>query len=377
MKKSILFTGIVAGMLCFPSCKEDDKTILQTPTSFVLNTPPYAENYLYDLEKSTAIELTCSQPDYGYTAVTTYQVQVSLTPDFKTAESFETLKTTYTMAKMEVKASEVAVAATNLGLAAGKAEEDFPLTLPVYLRLRATVANGLEPITSNIVELSNCRLHFALPPVELPTEMNMVGSALGGWEWGSHAIEMVPVHSTPGAFWHIVYLEENGEIKFNEIKEDSETEFSFTGTTFDGELEADAAISDKDGNIKIGKSGWYLMVVRTTLSGRDRNYTVEFNKPNVYLTGDAVGNWDQKPEDLFSVPETKEGDFISPAIKAVPGEGGLRMCVKLNTDWWKTEFIFFGGKIAYRGAGNDQDRISAAVGEKVYLNFMTGSASLK
>lgn len=377
MKTIIISLCLFAGIWGLSSCKEDDKTILQDPTTFVLNTPPYAENYVFDLEKSTDIELSCSQPDYGYTAMTTYQPQVSLNNDF-TDGNFETLKSTYTEAKMKVAASEIAVAATNLALAAGKAEEDFPYIQPVYIRLVASVANGLKPYASNSVELPKCRLHFALPPVELPVTMNMVGSAVGGSEWGSNAVEMVPIHSNPGAFWRMVYLEANGELIFNEVKESDGNEFSFTGTTFDGPLKDEVNVSDNNGTIKIGKGGWYLLVVRTVIEGRDKLYTVEFHEPNVYLTGDAVGNWDQTEADLFTVPEGKDGEFVSPAVKAVPGEDGLRMCVKLpDTDWWKTEFIFFSGKIEYRGAGDDQERITAAVGQKAYLNFTAGTASLK
>ena len=377
MKKIIISLCLFAGIWGLTSCKEDDKTILQDPTTFVLNTPPYAENYLFDLEKSTAIELTCSQPDYGYTAVTTYQVQVSLDQSFPT-DGFETLATTYTTAKMDVNASQVAVAATNLNLQAGKEEADFPIIGSLYLRLVASVAGGMNPIASNAIELPKCRIHFALPPVVLPESMYIIGSGVGGWEWGSNALEMVPIHSNPGAFWRMTYIEKDGEIKFNEVKESNGEEFGFAGTTFGGPLKEDANVSDSEGNIKVGKGGWYLMVVRTVIEGRDKLYTVEFHEPNVYLTGDAVGNWDQTEADLFTVPEGKDGEFVSPAVTAVPGEGGLRMCVKLpDTDWWKTEFILKGTQISYRGAGDDQDRISATVGQKAYLNFTAGTGSLK
>lgn len=377
MNKTIISLCLFAGLWGLSSCKEDDKTILQDPTTFVLNTPAYAANYVYDLEKSKSIELTCSQPDYGYTAVTTYQVQVSLNNDF-TGENFETLATTYNQAKMEVDASEVAVAATNLSILAGKEESDFPYVGKIYTRLVASVANGMNQIASNAVELPKCRIHFALPPVLLPATMNIIGSGVGGWTWGSDAVEMVPVHSHDEIFWRMVYIEKDGEIKFNENKDWDGGEFGYANTKFGGTMLESAGVSDNGGNIKVATGGWYLLVVRTEMEGRTRVYTVEFNEPNVYLMGDAAGNWDCDPEDLFTVPATKQGDFVSPAVSAVPGEGGLRMCVKLpDADWWQTEFIFFNGQIEYRAKGDDQDRITAAVGQKAYLNFMTGAASLK
>lgn len=382
MNKIIISLCLLAGLLGLNSCKEDDKVILQEPTTFVLNTPAYAANYVYDLEKSKSIELTCSQPDYGYTAVTSYHVQVSLTPDF---DNFEVLATPYNQAKMDVDASEIAVAATNLSLAAGKTEADFPYVGPLYIRLTAAVANTLivqsdinTVITSNVIELPKCRMHFALPPVLLPATMNIIGSGVGGWTWGSDAVEMVPVHSHDEIFWHVVYIEPEGEIKFNENKDWDGNEFGYTNTTFAGDKLEEAGISDNGGNIKVAKGGWYIIVVRTVMEGRNRTYTVEFNSPNVYLMGEAVGGWDPIAENLFDVPTTKDGDFVSPAVKAEQGDGGLRMCIKLpDADWWQTEFIFYNGQIAYRGTGDDQERIFATVGQKAYVNFTTGAASLK
>ncbi len=100
--------------------------------------------------------------------------------------------------------------------------------------------------------------------------------------------------------------------------------------------------------------------------------------------------WDEKPQrhlslpsgwdffdnsNLFTVPADGSGDFVSPAFAA---DAELRMCIRLDgIEWWKTEFIFFDGKIAYRAAGNDQERVNVSAGQKAYLNFLTGNASAK
>ena len=126
---------------------------MQTPTKFVLNTPAYAESAVYDLENSSSVELTCSQPDYGFTAATVYSVQVSLDNDFTTEGKFTTLATTYTTAKMAIDATEIAVAQTTLALEKGITEDRFPLTSKLYVRLKAALMNGKGEIFSNTVTL--------------------------------------------------------------------------------------------------------------------------------------------------------------------------------------------------------------------------------
>ena len=76
MKKiyNILLLLVTLGMLW--SCKEDDQVILQQPESFVLNVPKYASG-IYDLQNIETIEFTTSQPEYGFTAVANYSVEIS------------------------------------------------------------------------------------------------------------------------------------------------------------------------------------------------------------------------------------------------------------------------------------------------------------
>lgn len=137
MKKISILAFLFAGMLSFSSCESDrdSNPVLQEPTEFVLNTPAYV-NTTYDLANSTSLELTCSQPNFGYTAPTVYAVQVALNQSFDNAIQ---LDTKYSTAKMNVDASEIAVAVTNLAVAEGKTEADFPLVAPLYVRDRKSV----------------------------------------------------------------------------------------------------------------------------------------------------------------------------------------------------------------------------------------------
>lgn len=353
------------------SCDSDRESnpILQDPTTFVLNTPAYAST-VYDLKHSETIELTCSQPDYGFTVATDYVVQVSLTGQFNeavganTPATYQTLSSIYNAAKMNIDAQELAVAIVNLS---GITEDKNFYTNPikVYIRLKASVNTGMKPIVSNTIELPKVLSYFALDPMVIPGKMYVTGS-ISAWDW-SKSYSLVPVYGTPGKFWTLKYFGANAEIKFNSEKSWNGTEFGYAGTTLSDK--AGAQIEDNGGNIKIVNAGWYIVVVTTTIEGRSYKYAVDFVTPIVYVCGPTVGDkWGSSGE-AFTNPANGDGEFVSPAL---PKGGELRLCVVLGGhEWWHTEFIFFDGKIAYRAAGGDQDRVTVDAGKKVYLNFMT------
>ena len=142
----------------FTACSDDndENPVVKSPTTFHLNTPALAANGIYDLTHSKSIELTCSQPDYGYPAVTRYTVEVATSADMSDARA---LSGSYTTAKIEVDAAELASTLTELYLAKGISEHQFPLTAPVYIRVKAvqTTADNKEiegtAITSNTIEV--------------------------------------------------------------------------------------------------------------------------------------------------------------------------------------------------------------------------------
>ena len=384
---------LICAVCFFTACSDDndENPVVKSPTTFHLNTPALAANGVYDLTHSKSIELTCSQPDYGYPAVTRYTVEVATSADMSDARA---LSGSYITAKIEVDAAELASTLTELYLAKGMSEHQFPLTAPVYIRVKAvqTTADNKEiestAITSNTIELSKVYFAFSLPPVTVPEKLYLVGS-FNKWSW-DNALEMIPVNGSPNIFWHLVYLDGEGNsagVKFNSDKAWNDKEAGFEKITINPASDNAADIINAKGNIGSSKPGWYLMIVECTVVGRDIKYNVSFNKPNVYLQGvcTAAGGWDLIPDNLFSVPATADGEFVSPAIgNAVSGgpsgsDPGVRICVKIpNADWCKSEFIVYDKKIAYRGNGGDQTpRVAGAVGQKVYLNFTKETGEIK
>lgn len=249
---------------------------------------------------------------------------------------------------------------------------EFEFTLTYGLRSRkfeATYEIIGDPITP--------------PDIELPASMYIIGSPFD-WNW-DNAASFTPVHgfagteaspgSTQSMYWSMQYFNVDDEVKFNFNKDWDGNDFGFSAVS--DEAIAFADLSDSGGNIKVGKAGWYIVTVTTTFNEDETGleHSVDFLAPNVYLIGNTIGSWETVEEGLFTIPETADGEFVSPAFVA---SDALRMHIKLEgIDWWKTEFNIFEGKIVYRGNGGDQEQVSVAEGQKAYLNFSDGTGEIK
>lgn len=211
-----------------------------------------------------------------------------------------------------------------------------------------------------ILDVINMSFKVAIKTVDL----FMTGSNYG---WGNVWKQFTPVHSADGEYWNIVYLEAGEKIKFAPQAGEG-NEFGSQATVND---KAGAGlVADGDGNLEAKNAGWYLLHV---INNTDR--VVNVLAPDVYLIGNTAGGWDVADANKFTIPETKDGEFVSPAF-VVADE--VRMCVNFGGyDWWKTEFIILDGNIVYRGNGNDQERVKVVAGQKAYLNFTAGTGSFK
>lgn len=176
MKKfSIMFACFVAA-LGFVACEDDKDPVYQVPTEFVLNTPATANQY-HELSEEGTITLTCSQPNYGYAAVTNYSVEVSLTPDFAEVNAFEPQNATSSVLVLSSK--RVAQAINDLrGI---KTIDDYTPEGPRSIYVRAVASlTGVESsvIKSNGIELKNVQT-FAT--VREPGIIYLVGQP-SGWQ---------------------------------------------------------------------------------------------------------------------------------------------------------------------------------------------------
>ena len=173
MKKlSILFACLVA-VLSLNSCKEDTDPQYNDPTEFKLNTPALASQY-YELTADGTLDLSWSQPDYGYAAAAVYKVSISLLEDFSEAKE---LTSEYKLCYAQIPGSEIAEAICNLrGIESEDDYTDEPARA-VYFRVSAKI-NGIEgsEIVSNVIKIDQVKEYCA---IQSPGFIYVVGDFTG------------------------------------------------------------------------------------------------------------------------------------------------------------------------------------------------------
>lgn len=268
--------------------------------------------------------------------------------------------------------------------------------------------NDLEPGGANIANTVRGKYKFTMkwkagaaykatmektgdldPLPEYPATLYMIGNALNmadndangtpdGWQWELTDAQLIPVHSNPGLFWKIVWLEKNGNFKFAPEKKWA-GDFGKTGDATNG-------IFDKGGSdVPVpGESGYYMVVVNLD---EEKIAVVD---PKVYLIGNAIDSWDTaNAAGLFTVDNANSVITITKSLAATPE---LRMYAwfdaadwftKARTgggtqvSWWQVEFIILDGKIEYRGAGGDQARVAVdAANYTINLKFKDNTGTI-
>lgn len=185
MNKIAMFFAATAAVLSMSSCKQNTEPRYHEATVFTLNTPALAQQY-YQLTPEGTIDLTWSQPNWGFSAAAQYDVQISLMPDFTPAEegldAYYTLpnnNTPISICSASILASDVAMGICKLR---GIADEDSYTpepARPVYVRVVGRVPQVAESdIVSNTICLSKVEGYCA---IQSPGKIYLVG-APEGWK---------------------------------------------------------------------------------------------------------------------------------------------------------------------------------------------------
>lgn len=214
--KYIIGTLLVGIISLFASCSDDNDsnpTLIQ-PKEFVLNTPAYANATTIDLERSTGLELTWSQPKYTADNApinATYEVQVSPTNSFTVStdeaaadESGEKVPD-YAALSNTTEKCNVSASAEEIDKALVKilkwTEGNVPATQEVYVRVNAFVQEGtsrLNPVASNSVKL-NVKPYYIELKDAVPTMWYLVGNMFGA-KWGNNkdiGVDALPMFLKP------------------------------------------------------------------------------------------------------------------------------------------------------------------------------------
>lgn len=369
------------------SCSEDrdSNPALNTEgLTLVLNTPGVSFNNTYDLKESDAVVLTTSQPNYNYTAPTTYKVYLSLDK-----ENWTQLETTYTKAKMSVPAKEINQ--TILDLVGAENTDLLAVPQTVYVKISAalTGSDNLGHVESNVITLPSVLAYVPKVELTLPTEMYIVGSfaASDGWS------KFIPLHfaySQEGFSYGIVYFNAGDEFKINPDAGWKGNDKGFGQVTIGAKNEAGVvnAGSDDTSNMKASNSGWYTVVVKNKLAGSAIAYELQTMEAKVYVFGATSPGADQWSFDegaRFTMSASAAEPCVSPALA---GSGELRLAVDCGIDWWKTEFTIKNSdaSLFYRNCDipsnwasdlGDDYSFQGAAGKQIYLDFTNGTGSMK
>ena len=216
MKNKYMMGALLFGIISlFASCSDDNDsnpTLIQ-PTEFTLNIPEYA-NSTIDLEHSTGLGLTWSQPKYTADNApinATYEVQVSPTNTFTVStdeaaadESGEKVPD-YAALSNTTEKCNVSASAEEIDKALVKilkwTEGNVPATQEVYVRVNAFVQEGtsrLNPIASNSVKLNVNPYYIELKDA-VPTMWYLVGNMFGA-KWANDkniGVDALPMFLKP------------------------------------------------------------------------------------------------------------------------------------------------------------------------------------
>lgn len=301
MKNKYIIGALLVGIISlFASCSDDNDsnpTLIQ-PKEFVLNTPAYA-NETIDLEKSTGLELTWSQPKYTADNApinATYEVQVSPTNSFTVStdeaaadESGEKVPD-YAVLSNTTQKCNISASAEEMDKALVKilkwTEENVPAEQEMYVRVNAYILEGtsrLNPVASNSVML-NVKPYYIELKDAVPTMWYLVGNMFGA-KWANDkniGVDALPMFLKPNFSYdkktgagEIEYTNFFLTDKFDEKAESAVAGFKILPSSFDWDYSMDGGGKLKDniayrgstnsdgGHILAGADGYYTITLNT------------------------------------------------------------------------------------------------------------------
>lgn len=301
MKNKYIIGALLVGIISlFASCSDDNDsnpTLIQ-PKEFVLNTPAYA-NATIDLEKSTGLELTWSQPKYTADNApinATYEVQVSPTNSFTVStdeaaadESGEKVPD-YAVLSNTTQKCNISASAEEMDKALVKilkwTEGNVPAEQEMYVRVNAYILEGtsrLNPVASNSVKL-NVKPYYIELKDAVPTMWYLVGNMFGG-KWAGDkniGVDALPMFLKPNFSYdkktgagEIEYTNYFLTDEFDEKAESAVAGFKILPSSFDWNYSMDGGGKLKDniayrgstnsdgGHILAGANGYYTITLNT------------------------------------------------------------------------------------------------------------------
>ena len=371
MKNKYIIGALLVGIISlFASCSDDNDsnpTLIQ-PKEFVLNTPTYA-NATIDLERSTGLELTWSQPKYTADNApinATYEVQVSPTNSFTVStdeaaadESGEKVPD-YAVLSNTTQKCNISASAEEMDKALVKilkwTEGNVPAEQEMYVRVNAYILEGtnhLNPIASNSVKL-NVKPYYIELKDAVPTMWYLVGNMFGG-KWAGDkniGVDALPMFLKPNFSYdkktgagEIEYTNYFLTDEFDEKAESAVAGFKILPSSFDWNYSMDGGGKLKDniayrgstnsdgGHILAGADGYYTI----TLNTANNTATMVKYEGNVtnYGTIQIATSLDDFASDTPMLPYNTEGveNHAWYYVMDVPAGDPIQFKFKIAGSW--------------------------------------------
>ena len=366
---------------CLTSCVEDTQPRLETPTEFILNTPPMADQtYIFradeDYKNLYNITLTVSQPNYGVGVVPTYYVQLS-----KSEEDFEAWDLAMAEALkegVEVDANSVLDAeglplayALNLStqqavinidgslfcdgvnaLYGLDADNYSPDALPVAVRVHASLPNAPQSeIWSNVINLKVS----TYIPVKEPGYLYLVGAAQSGNGWDINSDELYLKETgiatkiyygnifIPAGKFQFRFYSQLGDWESFSVgsqDEDNPVAISFNAEgMYEGPVFMGVAAGDKLGKGSWEDTSWAGGNVEITINLKDMTINMKKSEgKKIYAIGNFQG-WDIN-KDNCALAETPAGSNIyEGTFDITDPDAGVEFALYTELGNWDANFL--------------------------------------
>lgn len=323
MKKLILLIFGLAGLFVFASCEDTtgpmvtsnpeapEITGLSTGSSIVLNK--------VDEEMEMDV-MSWSPASFGFSAAVEYTIEVDpQSASFDTPTELATVTDTSYSPVIGVFNERLLTAGLNGG------EENT-----VYVRVSAHVSDDVSPAYSEPVELTVTPFLDSFPPIF------MIGEAVGGWD---PSLAVIIPSEEPNVYTNLARFESDAAFRFFGQQDWGPDSYNYpyfadNGGDIDSRL---ANAQDGDSNFQFtGTTGWYRVTVNL------ETYSVqleEAEEPIMYMTGLAVGAWDQ-PGTGESVKMTFVQDGVYEATTEFSNAGDANFRFFGQADWGPDSFNY-------------------------------------
>lgn len=199
----------------FASCSEDrdDNPTLRQPTgNLTMTAPAGSETTTYDLLNTSSLTVSTTAPDYGFSSVILYQLQVSLNQDFTTSRTLTNVNETFPSSTkqpeitFECRELNDSIVSLYQEVNNGNNPSEDPMT--VYIRVQASVnGSNMDYVYSSPVSLSVIAQYVASTP-----DLYYLVGINGDWD-GNNSTKYL-LYPTSTTVYSYTTLVSNGSIKF-------------------------------------------------------------------------------------------------------------------------------------------------------------------